>query len=85
MKSWAERRAYVILVVVSLLLSVGSFMLSVNQIHQSNHKFCALMLGITATPVPKPAHPKIDKSRERSYEFYVIIKNLSRSLGCESL
>ena len=79
-----ERRSYVILVLMCFVLATGSFILSVRQIRSSDHKFCTLMDALSETPVPKPSNPKANPSRERSYEYYVIISELDRSLGCKS-
>jgi hypothetical protein len=69
---------------MSILLSLGVLLFGVNQVNTNNHKFCDLFNALLTTPVPKPADPKKDPSRERSYELYIKFQTLDRALGCES-
>jgi hypothetical protein len=82
------RYSYVVLAVMCLILGAGSFLYtnfrSDHDVKTSNHKFCQLLDASLAgsSHIHKPADPKKDPSREKLYESYVIVKNLSHSLGC---
>jgi hypothetical protein len=86
-----ERRGYIFLTLVNILMSVGAVLVALHQIdvdhrdslHQifvNNQKFCQV-LEITPA-APKPADPKANPSRERSYEAYLKVVRLRESLGC---
>jgi hypothetical protein len=63
----------------SIALSVY---LSVRALDNSNHDWCAALVLLTANPVPRPANPNANPSRERSYMFYVTLKTLERQFRC---
>lgn len=65
---------------VILTIAAGSF--TIVQDHILEHKFCQLVDASIQNPVPKPADPKANPSRETNYEDYIIVLNLDRSLGC---
>jgi hypothetical protein len=79
---WKERRAYVILVIISVVLSISSFLLSVQVAKTNEKKFCDIINSVVAVPVPRPSDPQKDPSRERAYIFDVKFKSLDESLGC---
>ena len=74
--------SYIFLVALSALMAFSAVMVSLNAISDSNHKWCQIVDTITATPIPKPANPDANPSRERSWEFYIQFVELKRSLGC---
>lgn len=76
------RYNFVLLVALSMTLAFIAVMVSLKAINDSQHKWCQVVTTITAIPVPKPAHPEADQSRERAYEFYIEFVDLKRSLGC---
>lgn len=76
------RYSFIVLVSLSILLAFVSVMVSLKAVSDNNHKWCQIVNTITAIPVPKPAKPKADPSRERSWEFYIEFIDLQRSLGC---
>lgn len=78
-----SRRPYIVLAVISVVLSVAVLLLGVQEQHSNNHKFCDVFNALISTQVPRPADPKKDPSRERSYEIYVKFVVLDRALGCE--
>jgi len=82
-KGLKERRAYIVLVAISIFLSMAVFVLGHQAIHDSNHKFCDLFNALLVHPAPKPADPKKDPSRERSYLIYQKFKLLDHNLGCD--
>jgi hypothetical protein len=77
-----ERRAYIVLAAFMVLLTFAAFTFSVVQNHILEHKFCQLVDASIQNPVPKPADPKANPSREKLYEDYVIVATLDRNLGC---
>lgn len=77
-----ERRAYVVLVFISICLSVATYVFAVRAINAADHKFCDIISATTSTPVPAPTDPAKDPSRERAYIFYLKFKELDRNLGC---
>lgn len=77
-----ERRAYLVLVFISIILSLSVLLLGAKQQRESDHQFCDVFNALVATPVHKPADPKKDPTRERSYEIYVKFVKLDRNLGC---
>ena len=79
-----ERRAYIILVLISVVLSVLSILYSVRLVNGSNHQWCDIVNTIIVTPVPKPADPKAHPSREQAYVYYQKFVALDKSLGCRS-
>jgi hypothetical protein len=78
-----ERRGYVVLVLISVFLSLTVLLYTAKQQRDSNHQFCDVFNALVQTPVHKPADPKADPSRERSYEIYLKFVKLDRNLGCE--
>jgi hypothetical protein len=76
------RYSFVFLVLLSVISSTLAVVISVQQIANSNHKWCQIVSSLTAMPVPKPSDPTANPSRERSWEIYVQFVELKRSLGC---
>jgi len=48
----------------------------------TQRKFCGVVGGFTAVPVPRPSDPAANPSRVQSYEWYERFVSLGRSLGC---
>jgi hypothetical protein len=77
-----ERRAFIMLTVLMIILTLAAGTFTVIQSHILEHKFCQLVDASIQTPVAKPADPKANPSREKLYEDYVLEVNLDHSLGC---
>lgn len=78
-----ERRGYIVLVLISMILSGAVLLFGVVQERNNEHKFCDVFdTLISSSPRPTPANPKTDPSRARSYEIYVKFVALDKSLGC---
>jgi hypothetical protein len=77
-----ERYSFIILVLISVICSSAAVGYGIHQDANSEHKWCQIINTITAIPVDKPANPKENPSRERSWEFYQEFITLKRSLGC---
>jgi hypothetical protein len=77
-----ERRGYVVLVLISLIFSAGVFMINNQQQKQDEQKFCQLLDASLSVPVPRPANPAANPSRQRAFELYMKAVRLDHSLGC---
>lgn len=77
-----ERRAYIVLVAVSLVIGCLSILASLKFVSDSDHKFCQIVNAVNKIPVQKPANPAKDPSREQAWEFHLLYISLGRSLGC---
>lgn len=60
----------------------GSYALSLTAIENSQHQWCDTLTLLTARPVPKPADPKANPSREQNYQFYETLVHLRDRFGC---
>ena len=78
----SARRAVIFLFGFAVLLAVLNFSWTVQQVNSSQAKWCTTMDLLTAHPVPKPADPKSNPSREQIYQYYVTFRELRRNLGC---
>jgi len=78
-----ERRSYIVLASMSILLSMFVLLFGAYQTNANNHRFCDLFNALITQPVPKPADPHKDPSRARSYDLYVKFVKLDHNLGCE--
>lgn len=71
----------VLLVVVFTLFGLNLFWAE-HVADSTGHKFCAIVGLATKHPVPKPADPAANPSRQQNYMGYVGAVELGRSLGC---
>jgi hypothetical protein len=55
--------------------------IAVNQA-ASDHRWCATIDLLTETPVPKPADPAANPSREANYQLYLNFLVLKDQFGC---
>ena len=53
------------------MLSASAMLFAAWQVRSSDHKFCQVITGVTAVPVPQPADPAANPSREKQYELYM--------------
>lgn len=51
-------------------------------VRHSQGVLCQVITLVTAHPVPKPADPKANPSRESSYEFYLAFVTVGRQYHC---
>jgi hypothetical protein len=77
-----ERRAYIVLAVFMVVLTLAAGGFSIVQTHILEHKFCQLLDVSIQNPVPQPSDPKANPSREHDYEEYSTVVSLDHSLGC---
>lgn len=60
----------------------GSYVLGLNALHRSNQNWCAALVLLTGNPVPRPADPAANPSREQAYELYQDFIAIERRFGC---
>lgn len=68
--------------VVMVVLVAACLVFTVNYVKSTEREFCAVVTATTATPVPKPANPAANPSRQNQWEWYERFVSLGRSLGC---
>lgn len=76
------RHAVVFLFVLSLLIGATSLFFTTALVQQSDHRWCGTLTLLTSRPVPKPADPKANPSREQAYVLYSDFRQLRREMGC---
>lgn len=67
---------------VPVVLFGLSILFTVNYVQSTEREFCQVITGVTSVPVPRPADPAANPSREKQYELYEQFVTLGRSLGC---
>ena len=72
--------AVVVLFAIPLILAGFAIFWVNHEVSANNHKFCEVIAEIV--PVPRPADPKANPSRETAWEQYEGFEHLGRSLGC---
>lgn len=75
-----QGRAVVVLFLIAALFGASNWYWTAREISANNHKFCQV-IG-SAVPVPRPADPAANPSRETAYRQYEKFVDLGRSLGC---
>lgn len=75
------RRAFVVLVLLSLAVGGASLLFTVHEVQASNHQFCMVVAPFAQLPVAKPTSPA-QKAVAAQYLWHQRFVQLSRSLGC---
>lgn len=78
-----SRRVSLAIVVLFAINALGvgfNLFSTAHEIGTNNRKFCQVITAIV--PVPRPADPAANPSRETAYEQYEGFARLGRSLGC---
>lgn len=78
----ATLRSVAVLVLLAVLLTAASLVFTAHYVSTDDRKWCAAMTLLTAKPVPKPADPKANPSRQQNWLFYETFLTLRRNLGC---
>lgn len=76
------RRALVALFLLMALFAGLNLLFTARQVRDGEHKWCTTLELLTAHPVPRPADPKANPSRENAWIFYTDFLQLRRTLGC---
>jgi len=76
------RRAIVMLFALMVALAVAALLFTAHAVNADDHKWCAAMTLLTSRPVPKPAHPAANPSRQQAYQLYRTFVELRHNLGC---
>lgn len=74
------RRAALATIVVALLLA--NFLFTAHEVNGSQHQWCSTLTLLTSRPVPRPADPGANPSREQTYVLYSDFVQLRHRLGC---
>lgn len=53
-----------------------------HQVSAASQQWCDTLVLLTQNPVPEPADPKANPSREFSYQLYVKFRALEHKFGC---
>ncbi len=77
------RHAVVFLFALTLVLSGVNLVFTAHAVNTSDRKWCTTVGLLTATPVPRPADPAANPSREASYRLYADFVQLKKDLGCD--
>jgi hypothetical protein len=76
---------FAVAALIAIAALIGYTRLSADVRHQvqvGNHRWCATLHLLTAHPVPRPADPHANPSRENAYVFYVNLLQLRQQFGC---
>lgn len=79
-----ERRAYIVLVFISILLSLATYFLGTKNVQKNDRVWCTLIdtsLSSAGHPT-KPANTKANSQKLKQWEDYEIVFNLGHSLSC---
>src|SRR6185437_9647529 len=81
--AWARANSSAMILVLIVAALIGaSLLFTARAIANDEHKWCNAMTLLTARPVPKPADPKANPSRQQTYLYYMTFVELKHSLGC---
>lgn len=79
--SLVQGRSVVVLFVIAVGVAAFAVFWVSHAVNANNRKFCSVVTTLTV-PVPRPADPAANPSREHAYTAYVRVSELGRSLGC---
>lgn len=74
--------ASIVAVLIVLAAIAGSYFLGLHALGHSQAQWCQTLELLTKHPVPKPADPAANPSRETTYQFYQGLVTLKHSFGC---
>lgn len=78
-----ERKAYIMLACLSLVLSVLTILFVMDRISESDHKWCQLIQSAQPVhPPAKPLNPGVHPDQDAAYHKYKLVYDLGVSLGC---
>ena len=82
MKIATERRGYVVLVGISILLSVIVILFCVRLVDGANERTCQVLQIAQENPVPNPVGVNNTQLKETLYKRYLAYGKLYRELKC---
>ena len=77
-----ERRSYIVLVLICIVLCGGVLTLSFRNENQAERRWCGMLVVEKMYPPPKPANPKADPRAERVWLLHEARLKLYGELGC---
>ena len=81
--AWARANSSaMVLVLVVAALAAANLLYTAHAVTENDRQWCAAMTLLTSRPVPKPADPKANPSRQQTYLYYMTFVELKHSLGC---
>lgn len=75
-------RPYVVLVLISMMLSGLVLLVGLREISTNNHKFCQVLAIHLKDPITKPVGAAPNSQVEREWELKLRRASLARQLGC---
>jgi hypothetical protein len=76
-----ERKAYILLVSLSVVTAILSVLVSISQIKANNQKFCELVVISNEHPLPV-SDTSFDPIKERARAMFDEYNRFGRALGC---
>jgi hypothetical protein len=77
-----ERRAYIVLLAISVFLSAVVLAISLKTAHNDDKQMCIMLVVEKQYAPTKPADPKADPKEERVWQLHVARLKLAEKLGC---
>lgn len=71
-----------VLVLLLLLAVAGSYWVAAWEVTRNDQRWCDTLSLLTSTPVPRPADPAANPSRQQTYLFYTDLATLRNQFGC---
>lgn len=78
----AEVKALIAVVIGFVLCIASNQILTVVNIRQNDRQWCQTLVLLTRHPIPRPADPKANPSREANYEVYTALYQLKVRFHC---
>jgi hypothetical protein len=72
----------VVLFVLTFALAGANLLFTAQKVRDSDRQWCSTLTLLTSRPVPKPAEPKANPSREQAFVLYSDFVQLRHRLGC---
>lgn len=78
-----ERRGYVVLVAISIVLSVLTILFCANIVNGANQRTCYILRVALLNPVPNPVGVNNTPLKEALYRRYLAYQKLDKELKCQ--
>jgi hypothetical protein len=80
--SRGARWAAIGLLLLTMIVGGANLAATYLEVRASNHTWCATLDLLTSRPVPRPADPAANPSREQTYVLFTDFTDLRHHLGC---